>query len=83
MADQGAHFAAERADDKRVAGMQGAALHQHRGDWAPAPLEFGFDDCAFRVLVRIRLQFQNFGLEQNHFEQLIEAGLLVSPRLRP
>ena len=76
MADQGANFPAERADDKHVADMQRAALHQHRRHRATAPLQLGFDDSAFRQPVRIRLQFQHFGLEQNHLEQLIEAGLL-------
>ena len=61
--------------------MQRTALHQHRGNRTPAALELGFNDRAFGELVRIGLQFEYFGLKQNHFEQLVKTGLLFGRHL--
>ncbi len=46
--------------------------HQHRRGRA-ARLDAGFDDVALGAAVGIRLQLEQFGLEQNHFQQLVDA----------
>jgi hypothetical protein len=52
--------------------------------WRPGrdPIELGFDDGAFGRAVRIGLQVEHFGLQQDGFEQLVEAGAFLSPTLR-
>ena len=57
-------------------GMQRAGLHQHRGDRAAALVELGFDDDALGGAVGIGLEVENFGLQQDRFEQLVEIGAL-------
>ena len=87
--DQRAHAAPFVAGDDDVADLQRAALHQHGGDRAAALVELGFDDDAFGGAVRIGLQVENFGLQQDRLEQLVEIGALgrrdfdVQRRRRP
>ena len=53
-----------------------AALHQHGADRAAAAIEPAFDHRTFGRAVRVGLQVENFGLQQDRLLQLVEAGLL-------
>ena len=74
--DQRADAAPFGAGDDDVADTQRAALHQHGRDRAAAAVELGFDHGAFGGAVRIGLEVEDFGLQPDHFEQLVEVGLL-------
>ncbi len=74
LADQGADFAPEGAANDHVAHAQRAFAHQHRGGRA-AGFEARFDDVAFGAAVGVGLEFQQVGLKQNHFQQLVHPLL--------
>ena len=74
--DEGAHAAPLVAGDDDVADHQRAGLDQHGGDRAAALVELGLDDDAFGRAVGIGLEVENFGLQQDGFEQLVEVGAL-------
>ena len=76
LVDQRAHAAPGAAGDDDVADAQRAALHQHGADRAAAALELGLDDDALGGAVRVGLQVQQLGLQEDGLEQLVEAGLL-------
>ena len=59
-----------------VALLQRAALHQHGADRATAAIQTAFDHRALGRAVRIGPQVEDFGLQQDRFLQLVEAGLL-------
>ena len=80
--DQRAHPAPFGAGDDDVADVQRAALHQHGRDRAAAAVELGFDHGAFGGAVRIGLEVEDFGLQPDHLQQLVEVGASWSPRLR-
>ena len=52
--------------------MQCAFAHEHSCGRA-ARRNAGLDDISFCVAIRIRLQLQQVGLQQNHFQQFIHA----------
>src|SRR5437588_526136 len=56
-----------------VAHFQGAGLHEHGGDRAPAALHVRIDDGADRVSVGIRLQLFDLGRQYDRGEQVIQA----------
>ena len=74
--DQSADAAGFGAGDDEIADTQGAALDQHGCDRAAAAIELGFDHRAFGGPARIGLQIENFSLQADGFEQLVEIGLL-------
>src|SRR5204862_53641 len=74
--DQGADPAPFAAGHENVADLHRAALDQHRRDRTAAPFELGFEDDAFGRTVRIGLQVEQFGLQQDRFLELVEIGLL-------
>jgi len=51
-------------------------LDQHGGHGTTAAVEFGFDDGAFGCTVGIGLQVENFRLQADHFEQLVDIRFL-------
>ena len=61
--------------------MKGAVLHQNRGHRAAALIQFGFDHGPRHGPVRVGLQLQNIGLEQDHFQKLLQADLLLGRNL--
>ena len=65
------------AGDDRVADAEGAVLHQHGGHRAAALLQLGLDDGAARGPVRVGLELQHFGLEQDGLEQLLDAFVVA------
>ena len=72
LADERADAAVKFAAQNDVADAQRAFADQHRRRRA-ARLDAGFDDVALGAAVGVRLEFQQFGLEQNHFQQLVHA----------
>ena len=57
--------------------LQRAALNQHGGDRTAAAIELGFDHGAFGGTFRIGLEIEQFGLQRDHLEQLVEIGLVL------
>ena len=72
LADQGADFAPELAGNHHVAHAQGAFANEHGGRGS-AGFEAGFNDVAFGGTRGIGFQLQHFGLEHDHFQQLVDA----------
>ena len=56
--------------------MQRALLDQHRGNRATAAIQPALDHRTLGGTVRIGLQVEQFGLQQDGFLELVEAGLL-------
>ena len=75
--DQRADAAHLGAGHDDVADPQRAALHQHGRDRAAAAIELGFDHGAFGGTFRIGLEVEQFGLQRDHLEQLVEIGLVL------
>ena len=50
----------------RITGMKGSLLNQYRGYRAPTRIKFGLNNMSQSKFVRIRLQFQNLCLEEDH-----------------
>ena len=73
-----AHFGAGHDD---VADAQRSALHQHGRDRTAAAVELGFDHGAFGGTLRIGLEVEHFGLQRDHFQQLVEIGLVLGGNL--
>ena len=69
LVEQRAHAAGVHAADEVVADLERAALHEHRRDGTLARIELRFDDRAGRATIRIRLEVEDFGLEENLIEQ--------------
>ena len=74
--DQRAHAAPFGAGHDEIADTQRAALHQHGRDRSAAAVELGLDHGAFGGALRIGLEVENFGLQADHLEQLVDVGLL-------
>ena len=79
--DQRADAAHLGAGDDDVADPQRAALHQHGRDRTAAAIELGFDHGAFGGTRRIGLEVEQFGLQRDHFQQLVEIGLVLGGNL--
>src|SRR6478609_4269918 len=69
-----AHFGAGHDD---VADAQRAALYQHGGDRAAAAVEPGFDHGTFGGTFRVGLEVEQFGLQRDHLQELVEVGLVL------
>src|SRR4030095_9404144 len=57
----------------RLTYVEGSLLDQDRRYGPPCFIELGFDHSSLCQLMGIRLQFEDFSLEQNHFEQIFQA----------
>ena len=64
------------AGDEHVADAKRAALDEHGRERAAALVELGLDHRAFGGAVGVGLQLEDFGLELDRVEQLVEIGLL-------
>ena len=71
---QRAHSAPFGAGHDDVAGLERATLHQNRCHRAAAAIEPRFNHRALSRAVRIGSQFEHFGLQRDHVEQLVEIG---------
>ena len=82
--DAGARVVDQRADaapfgagHDDVADAQRAALDQHGRDRTAAAIELGLDHGAFGRAVGIGLEVEQFGLQRDRLEQLVEVLALV------
>ena len=57
-------------------GISVPSLHQHGGDGTAALVQLGLDDRAFGGAVGIGLEIEDFGLQQDRFQELVEIGAL-------
>ena len=69
------HLAPCVAGDDGVADPQRAALHEHRRHRAAADVEARLDDDARRLGVRVRLELEHVGLEQDRLQEAVEVLL--------
>ena len=67
------HAAPLGAGDDDVALVEGAVLHEDGGDRAAAAIQPAFDHRTFGRAVRVGLQVEDFGLQQDGFLQLVEV----------
>ena len=65
-----------RSGDDERADLQRAPLHEHSRDGAAAPVKPRLDHGSFRASVRIGGEIEQFGLQGDRLEQLIEIGSL-------
>ena len=73
---EGAHPAPFGTGDDDVAGLERAALHQDGRHRPAAAIEPRLDHRAFGRAVRIGLELEDFRLQRDHVEQLVEVDLL-------
>ena len=73
---QRAHAAPVRAGDDEVADPQRAALHENGGDRPAAAIEPRLDHRALGAALRIGDEVEQFGLQRDRLEQLVEVDLL-------
>ncbi len=59
------------AADKRVPGLQGSPLNEHRSYRPPPFIQPGFHHPTSGRFFGIGFQFQNFGLQQDHFQEMV------------
>ena len=74
--DQRAHPAPLAAGNKDVADLQRAALDQHGRNRAAAALELCLEHDALGGAVRVGLEVEQLGLQQDRLLELVEVGLL-------
>ena len=74
---QRANAAGELAADEVVAAAQGAPLDQDGGQRALARIERGLEHGAVALAVRIGLEVEDLGLEQDLLQQAVDAGALL------
>ena len=72
-----AHLAPGVAGDDGVARLERAALHEHRRHRAAAHVEARLDDRPRGRRVRVGLQLQHVGLQQQQLEQRVEPLALL------
>ena len=65
-----------RTGDHEIADPQRAALHEHGGDRAAAAIEPRLDDRALGAARGIGHEVEQFGLERDRLEELVEVDLL-------
>ncbi len=68
-----------RNDD--LARSEGTLLYEDGRDRTAASVELGFHHRAFGRPVRIGLEIEDFGLQQDRLEQLVEVGLVLRRNL--
>ncbi len=71
--EQGAHAAVLDTADQVIALLQRTLLHQHGGDRATALVQRGLDDHAGGATVGHGLQFQQFSLDRDRVQQVVDA----------
>ena len=68
-----AHASIGDATDERIALAQRAFLDQHGRDRTASAIEFRFDHRAARRTIRVGLELEHVGLQQQHLEQLVDT----------
>ena len=74
LVDQGADAAVEMVAENDVADAQ-RALADKDGRGRSAGFQTGLDDVALGIAVGIRLELEQVGLEHDHLQELVDAGL--------
>ena len=69
----GTHTTHGGTGDQAVALMQGAVLHQQRGDGTLTLVQTRFYDSALAAAVGVRLQLHNFGFQRDALQQVADA----------
>ena len=72
-----AHATGEHAGDEVVSDFERAALHEHRCHGALARIQLRLHDGARRAPIGIRLEVEDFRLQQNGVEQLVDVRALL------
>ena len=62
------------ANHQNIADFQRAAPHQHSGQWPLALVQLGLDHGRLGSAIGVGAQFEQFGLQQDLFDQRVEAG---------
>ena len=57
--------------------MKGSLLNQYRGYRAPTRIKFGLNHMSYCKFVRIRLQFQDLCLKENHLQKFLNPFPLL------
>ena len=65
------------AGNNGITDMQSTALYQYGSNRAAAFIQLCFDDGAVSRQIRVSLQLLHFSNQQNHFQQVADAGLLM------
>src|SRR5690606_9876918 len=74
--DQRTNTAPFLAENDNVTTAQRTLLNQNGCNGTTTAIQLGFDHDAFSGTIRIRTQFQNFGLQLQSFQKLVDASLL-------
>src|SRR6185503_17696703 len=77
-----AHPAGELAADEVVSTGKGAPLHQNRGQWPLARIERRLEHNTVALSRRIGLEVEDFSLEQNLLQEMLDPGALLGRDLR-
>ena len=72
--DKCAHPAPGGTGHENIAMLQGAALYEYGGNRATTLVKLGFDDQTTGFTIRVGLEVENFGLQQNRIQQLVKIG---------
>ena len=65
------------AGNNGITDMQSTALYQYGSNRAAAFIQLCLDDGAVSRQIRVSLQLLHFSNQQNHFQQVADAGLLM------
>ncbi len=79
--DECAHAAPLVARNDDLARSEGTLLYEDGRNRTAASVELGFHHRAFGRPVRIGLEIEDFGLQQDRLEQLVEVGLVLRRNL--
>ncbi len=71
--DQCLHASPARTTHNRVPDLKRTRLNQQVGRGSHARLQARFDHKTCRATARIGLQLEHFGLQQNHFQQIVNT----------
>jgi hypothetical protein len=81
MRNQRANLPANNPDNKHIADAKRPALNQHCRHRATPSFQPGFHHNALGQPIRVGLELQHFGLQENHLQQGVQAGLLFGRNL--
>ena len=72
LVEHGPHAALEVPDQEGIPDAQRALLDEYRDDRALSDVELSFDDDPLRIAVRVRLELQEFGLQEDLLEEVVD-----------
>ena len=77
LVEQRAHTTGEQAADEVLSDLECPVLHEHTRHRTLARVELRLDDRADRIAIRVGLEVEELGLQQDLVEQLRDAGALL------